>query len=183
MAGLAVSFAAGVWIVRWINPDTTMAVVLLFDTFGAMSGMFTLSGLLAAILIVAAGLLLYCSLAAVGGAMAGKQEDLSSANILFVMALVISFLVTLSGGVMGGEISSSNWMLYMPFTAVLAVPGQILLGGMQLWQAGISLLLILACTVLVTWGAGKLYGMLILYKGNKLNVGQIVKMLRDTRRK
>ena len=180
-AGLILGFAAGAWIVKEINPDTTMPVVLLLDTFGAVSGMFTLPGILAAVLIVAAGLLLYCSLAAVGGALAGKQEDLSSANILFIMALVISFLITLSGGALGGELASTSWMLYVPFTAVLAAPGQILLGGMQLWQAGISLILILACTVLVTWVAGKLYGLLILYKGNKLNAGQVVKMLQDSR--
>lgn len=179
-AGLILGFAAGAWIVKEIYPHTTMPVVLLLDTFGAMSGMFTLPGIVAAVLIVAAGLLLYCSLAAVGGAVAGKQEDLSSTNILFVMALVISFLVTLSGGALGGELASTNWMLYVPFTAVLAAPGQILLGGMQLWQAGVSLILILACTVLVTWIAGKLYGLLILYKGNKLGASQVMKMLRDS---
>lgn len=182
-AGLFAGFAGGAWLVKWINPDTAMPVVLLLDTFGAVSGMFTLLGTVAAVLIVAAGLLLYCSLAAVGGAVAGKQEDLSSANILFVMALVISFLITLSGGALGGELASTNWMLYVPFTAALAAPGQILLGGMQLWQAGISLILILACTVLVTWCAGKLYGLLILYKGNKLNLGQVIRMLKDSKGK
>ena len=41
---------------------------------------------------------LYCALAGIGGALASKTEDLSSANAIFTLILVVSFFGALAGG-------------------------------------------------------------------------------------
>ena len=123
------------------------------------------------------GFLLYCALAAVGGAIASKPEDLSTTNILFTMALVISFLLALSGGALQGELASTSWMLYMPFTALLVAPGMALLGEISIVQCLISLAIILLSALIVIRAAGHIYKMLIFYKGDPLSVQKVLKML------
>lgn len=178
MICLAGSFAAGTVVVKSIDPETDMLVIRLFDTFGQFSsGLFSITGIVFTILILIGGFLLYCSLAAIGGAMASKPEDLSTTNILFTVALVASFFCALSGGALEGTIASSNWMLYMPFTAILVVPGMALLGEMSVIQCLISLGLILFTGLVVIWVAGRIYKMLIFHKGDPLSVQKVLKMV------
>ncbi|MDY2628432.1 MAG: ABC transporter permease [Lachnospiraceae bacterium] len=175
---LAGSFAAGTMIVKTINPETDMLLIRLFETFGKLSGgLFSFTGILFTILILISGFLLYCALAAVGGAIASKPEDLSTTNILFTMALVISFLLALSGGALQGELASTSWMLYMPFTALLVAPGMALLGEISIVQCLISLAIILLSALIVIRAAGHIYKMLIFYKGDTLSVQKVLKML------
>ena len=42
--------------------------------------------------MIVAGFLLYCALSSIGGAMAGKPEDLSVTNVLFTVILVAKLL-------------------------------------------------------------------------------------------
>lgn len=178
MICLAASFAAGTMIVNSINPENDMLIIKLFDTFGQLSsGLFSVTGILFTILILIGGFLLYCSLAAIGGAMASKPEDLSTTNILFTLALVVSFFCALSGGALEGTIASTNWMLYMPFTAILVAPGMALLGEMSVIQCLLSLGLILTTALIVIWLAGRIYKMLIFHKGNPLSVQNVLKMI------
>lgn len=178
MICLAGSFAAGTAIVKSMDPETDMLVIRLFESFGQLSsGLFSVTGIAFTVLILIGGFLLYCSLAAIGGAMASKPEDLSTTNILFTMALVISFFCALSGGALEGTIASTNWMLYMPFTAILVAPGMALLGEMSVIQCLISLGLILLTALVVIWVAGRIYKMLIFHKGNPLSVQNVLKMV------
>lgn len=178
VACLVGSFAAGTALVKSINPENDMLLILLFDTFGKLStGLFSVTGIVFTILILISGFLLYCALAAVGGAIASKPEDLSATNFLFTMALVISFLLALFGGALQGELSATNWMLYMPFTAILVAPGMALLGEMSILQCLASLLLILLAALVVIWAAGRVYKMLIFHKGDPVSVKKVLGML------
>ena len=78
------------------------------------------------VLLLLSGFLLYCAIASIGGSAAGKQEDLSSTNVLFTMILVVSFLVSLAvGGVgIGSSGAASAWVYWVPFTSVLDAAGQ-----------------------------------------------------------
>lgn len=184
IAALMAGFAVGTYLTRQINPDTDMALIQLFDGFGQISGMFTVQGAVLACVMLAAGFLLYCSLAAIGGALAGKPEDLSSTNILFVLVLICSFLATLYGGGVGAEVpwevsSAVSWQAWVPFTAILVMPMRMLLGMASLSQSLISIGLVAAATVLLTLFAGKLYKMMSLYKGNPPGVKKILEMMKS----
>jgi ABC-type Na+ efflux pump permease subunit len=170
-------FTVGCACVRAINPDTTMVLVQFLGSLSLFSGIFSIGGILFAIAVFLAGFLLYCSLAALGGSLASKQEDLGTTNMLFTMALVISFMATLFGGVLEGNIT--DWMLYIPFTAVLTAPGEALLGNLSVLQGSISLGILIATTIVVVWVAGRVYTMLVMYKGNPPSFGKIVKMIRN----
>lgn len=183
IGGLAGGFALGTQLVRIINPQSDMAILQLFDAFGEISGMFTVSGVILALLMLAAGLLLYCSLAAIGGAVAEKPEDLSSTNMLFVMILIISFFATMYAGGTSADVpwDAVTWQVWMPFTAILVTPTKILLGGMTMPQALGSLGIVVLTAVLVTLLAGKLYKMMSLYKGNPPGPAKLMEMLKNDR--
>lgn len=180
IGGLFGGFALGVYFTKMVNPQTDMALIQLMDSFGEFSGMFTVSGVVLALLMLAAGLLLYCSLAAIGGAVAEKPEDLSNTNMLFVLVLLISFFATLFAGGTGSGVpwDGVTWQVWMPFTAILAAPTKILLGAMSVPEAAVSLGIVVATATLITVIAGKIYKMMSLYKGNPPGPKKLMEMLR-----
>lgn len=185
IAALVGGFAVGTYLVKMINPDTTMALLQLFEGFGQMSGMFTLWGIISAVVMLAAGFLLYCSLAAIGGALAGKPEDLSSTNMVFVMALIISFFATMYAGGVGSDLpwesSAISWQIWVPFTSILVMPTRMLLGWASAAEAAGSVGVVVLTAVLLTLFAGKLYKIMSLYKGNPPGPKKILEMMKSER--
>ena len=177
---LILGFAAGSALVRLINPDTTMALLAVFAFFGSISGVFSLAGAVVAVCMVLAGFLLYCAIAAIGGALAGKPEDLASTNWLFTLVLIVSFFCTLQSGFLSGETGGgTQWMDLVPFTAILITPSRILLGNVPVYIGLLSLALVLAATALLLLFAGRLYQMMSLYKGNPPKPRQLLGMLKS----
>lgn len=180
VAALVGGFGLGCVWVKAVNPDTQNPLVLFLDQLGQMEGLFSPGGWALALLLLAAGFLLYCSLAAIGGAAAGKPEDLSSTNLLFTLALVVSFFCVLYGGGMDlmGSGTGEDWMNWIPFTAILVTPSRLLLGQIPLWMGVCSLGLTVLCALALLWVSGKVYRMMALYKGNPPSLGKLFAMLR-----
>lgn len=180
IGGLFGGFALGIHFTKMVNPGTDMVLIQLVDSFGEFSGMFTASGVVLALLMLASGLLLYCSLAAIGGALAEKPEDLSSTNMLFVMVLIVSFFTTLYAGGTSADVpwDAITWQVWMPFTAILVAPTKILLGAMSIPEAVGSLGIVVASATLITMFAGKIYKSMSLYKGNPPSPKKIIEMMR-----
>lgn len=182
VACLVVSFAVGTAAVTALEPETDMLLIQLFRMFGEAGGLFTVPGIILSVLMILSGFLLYCSLAAIGGSMASKPEDLSNTNVVFTLALVVSFFAVLYGSTMGGGDytwggSGYTWQLYVPFTAMLVVPSEVLLGEISILTACISLGIMLVSTGIMIVLAGKVYRLLILRKGAPLSPGKLVKLL------
>lgn len=156
LAGLFGGFALGIHFTKMVNPNTDMILIQLVESFGEFSGMFTVSGVILALLMLSAGLLLYCSLAAIGGAIAEKPEDLSSTNMLFVMVLLVSFFATMFAGGAGSDVpwDAVTWQVWMPFTSILVAPTKILLGVMSIPEAALSLGIVVVTATLITIAAG-----------------------------
>lgn len=177
LGSLGLSFAIGMYGAKAINPDTTMAIIELFEMLREMTeGMFSPINCILAAVVIILGMLLYCSLAGIGGAMASKAEDLSSANMMFTLVLVVSFLATIYGGGMDG---ASNPILdWIPFTAVMVTPANALLGNIPLWQTLAVIGIIFATTVVITLVAGRVYKSLVFYRGDALRPNYILKVLK-----
>lgn len=165
--------------VRAVDPDSDMLVVLLMESFGAMTrGMFSVGGIVMTLLMILAGMLLYCSLAGIGGAISGKPEDLSSANVMFTLILVASFFACLAAGGLNGLSDGAGWMDWIPFTAVLVTPSRVLLGSVSLLKGFGCLLVILAVALALTVAAGRLYKLMALYRGDVPGPKKLLQLLR-----
>lgn len=156
------------------------ADALQFMTGGGWFGeLFSLPGIILAVLLLVSGFLLYCALASIGGSAAGKQEDLSSTNVLFTMILVVSFLVSLwAGGVgLGSEEAAAVWVYWVPFTSVLTLPGRLMLGEISPVVGAGSLIVSVGTTIVFLVLAAKIYKMMALYKGNPPTPAKLFRML------
>lgn len=178
---LAGGVAAGCAVVRAIHPDSDMLLLIFLDSLEPFQGMFTIPGVLLAVVMIISGFLLYCSLSAIGGSAAGKPEDLSSTNVLFTMVLVVSFLAALYAGGIGenGNGSFAGWLDYVPFTSILVTPSRMILGEVSVAAALISLILVLLASAICMLLAGKVYRAMALYKGNPPTPARLVQMLRQ----
>lgn len=180
LAALAGGFGLGSVLVRVINPESDMMILGIFDFFGETSGIFSIPGMLVALLIVIAGFFLYCSLAAIGGAMASKTEDLASTNALFSLVLVISFFIVLySGGVDSLGTSNITWQNWIPFMSILVTPARVLLGQTSVPEGLLSLAITVAVTAVLLYIAGRVYKMMALYRGKVPKLGQVLRMLKE----
>lgn len=180
LAGLALggSFAQA------INPDAGDPLGELFSLISSLTdGMFSAATLVAAVVMALLGVLLYCSLAAIGGSLASKQEDLSSTNVVFTLILIISFFAALYGGGIEGFGADGGWLKalldWIPFTAVMVTPSKILLGLIPLGYGLGSIALTAAMTILLVAAAGRIYKAMALYRGQLLSPKQIIKMVRE----
>lgn len=178
LSALAGGFLAGAAAVKALNPDTQMGLVAFLDLLGEIGSGLALPAVLTALLHILGGFLIYCGLAAIGGAIAGKQEELSSTNMLFVLFLIASFLLVLYTGGTGEMTQSSAWLTWMPFSATLVVPARVILGQITVGEALASLLVVLAFFLAIIYLAGRLYRSMALYKGKLPKPGEIARMLR-----
>ena len=172
-------FAGGIWLYKTIAPQQELGLITFFRSLRLFDGMFSLPAVLLAVGIILGGFLIYCALSGVGGALAGKAEDLSSTNVLFSMALVVSFLCCLLGGSGEGIISQARWLDFVPFTAIMVTPARVLLGEVNLGMGALTLVIVLVTAVLLCVLAGKVYRMMSLYKGDPPSVQKLFVMLKE----
>lgn len=177
LAALLGGIAAGEALLLAVHPASSSGFLSFLTALRGMGGYFDPLGVAVGIALMLSGFLLYCSLAAVGGALASKPEDLSSTNGLFTMALVFSFLICLfGGGLMSGEGVSAGWVDWVPFTAILATPSRLMLGQSPALAGLGSLGLVLLTALLFCALAGKLYQMMSFYRGNPPKPKQLLEL-------
>ena len=180
---LRLGFAAGGGLAQSLNPEAVNPLTEVLELAAYITdGMFSAGTLIAALVMALLGVLLYCSLAAIGGALAGKQEDLSSTNIVFTMILIISFFAALYGGGIEGFGADGGLLKtlldWIPFTAVMVTPSKILLGLIPLGYGLGSIALTAAVTIVLVAAAGRLYKAMSLYKGQVPSPKDILKLIR-----
>ena len=180
---LLIGFGAGGGLAQLINPDAGNPLAEILDLAAALTdGMFSAGTLIAALVMALLGVILYCSLAAIGGSLAGKQEDLSSTNVMFTLILIISFFAALYGGGIEGFGADGGLLKtlldWIPFTAVMVTPSKILLGLIPLGYGLGSIALTAAVTIVLVAAAGRLYKAMSLYKGQVPSPKDILKLIR-----
>lgn len=165
----------GTAILRAMLPDA--ATGQLSALFSQLEGLFSPTGVVIALLCMVFGFILYCALAAVGGALASKPEDLSSTNGIFTMALVISYLLALFSGT--GMVSDAEWLVYFPFTSILVTPGRAITGSLSPLNGFISVVIVALTAFVVILLAGKVYTLMAFYRGNPPKLSDLPKLLKS----
>lgn len=180
---LLLGFAAGGGLAQSLNPEAVNPLTEVLELAAYITdGMFSAGTLIAALVMALLGVLLYCSLAAIGGALAGKQEDLSSTSVAFTMVLIISFFASMYGGGIEGFGADTGWFKTMldwiPFTAVMVTPSKLLLGLIPLGYGLGSMALTAVVTLLLVAAAGRLYKAMALYRGKVPSFKDVIRLLR-----
>ncbi len=160
--------------VEIMNPDTKNMVVTFFNNFDTM-GLFRPVSVVIAILTLLFGIIFYSSIATICGAISSTKEEAASNQGLFIMVLIVSFYFVLFAGLKGEDVAT--WMYIVPCTSAMVLPAGVCSGTVSTAIAAIGLLVMIITTVMLVILAGKLYTMMALYKGNKVNISKAMKML------
>lgn len=179
LLSLVGGFATGTALVKSLNPETDMAIIKIFSSLSEIGSLFTPFGIVISVLFIVLGFFLYCALSAIGGAISEKPEDLSANNVLFTGIMAVSFLAVVFTGPLYTGKEAPAVLDYIPFTSILTVPTQLLLGNISILQALISLFLIIATTAGIVVLAGKLYKVFALYKGRFPGIKKAIMLLRS----
>lgn len=177
MAG-ALGFRLGTAVVRSFFPDSE--IIDLINNLSGLKGIFSPAGILIALLMIIVGFLLYCSMAAIGGAMASKPEDLSSTNIIFTLSVIASFFLAMYAGGASGMVSTAKWLIYFPFTAILVTPGRAMTSIISVPEGIISTGLVAVLAFAFVIIAGRIYEMMSFYRGNPPTPAKVFQILRDS---
>ena len=165
---------AGVKAVDAINPNADFKVVTFLKSIGKM-GIFKPADVLIALLVLIFGLVFYCSLSAMGGAISSTKEEAASNQSLFIILLVVSFYLVMMFGL--DSSSTPIWMYLFPGTSAMMLPACVCTGVISTGLAAAGLGIMFVSTVLLLWIAGRMYTVMALYSGKKMNFVSAFKMI------
>ena len=170
------------------SQDSASDIVVITDAIsGSSESLFSLPGIVLAVILIALGFLLYLSLGAISGALATKAEDLAKTNYVFMIVIIISTMLSIS--VIMPDKSGSNpilneaapWQQFFPFTAIMVAPARFVLGVFSGGSAVLTLLLMVLAVVLLTVLSAVIYKGLVLYRGEIPTPKKLIAMLKQTR--
>lgn len=115
------------------------------------------------------GYTLYAMMNAVCGATVSKIEDLNSAMMpVMLIALISFYFAYFSALVSSGDSIMQKIILYVPFTAPFAIPYRLLTSGIPAADIAISILLLLAAIVVISWFSMRIYSASVLNYGQRI---------------
>ena len=174
LAGLAGGAVVGVKVFTSMIGVQGNVVSSFVSSFGDM-GLFKPVNVIVGILALIFGIIMYASLSAVAGSISSTREEAASNQSLFVMILLFSFYAALFKGI--NTTNPAIWLYLFPFTSAMVLPSGICSGVISTGVAVAGLAILIASSLGLIILAGKLYKMMALYKGNKVNIGKAIKML------
>jgi ABC-type Na+ efflux pump permease subunit len=174
LAGLAGGTVVGVKVFTSMIGVQGNVVSSFVSSFGEL-GLFKPVNVIVGILALIFGIIMYASLSAVAGSISSTREEAASNQSLFVMILLFSFYAALFKGI--NTTNPAIWLYLFPFTSAMVLPSGICSGVISTGVAVAGLAILIASSLGLIILAGKLYKMMALYKGNKVNIGKAIKML------
>ncbi len=152
------------------------------EIMGALPGLFNAGSIIAIIVILILGFLFYALLAGLVGAGVSRSEDLAAAIQPLMMVAMLGFFLSYMSAVFNEDGSGNIVMTisrYIPISSPFALPSAILLGEMSGVETVISIAFLALLTALTALLVSKVYETIILYSGNPLKLGQILKMAKN----
>lgn len=172
-------------------PETDNDTVQMITEVSKQATSISPIGVLVSVVFLALGFLLYLSLSSVAGAMASKTEDLNKTNVIYVLVIVGSMLLCMSQPNAAEAVDSSSasmvsdalWLKFFPFTAILVMPSELILGSVSAGVTVGSIACLVTGVLLLLAAAAAIYKMLVLYRGEPPKPKQLLAMWKDSRKK
>lgn len=143
-----------------------------------LKGYLSPLNLLIALLLIFMGILMYCTISSISGAISSKKEDLAATNGIFALIIVACFLICMFGGGLKSVSPKNAWMDFVPFTSVMVSPARLMLGEIPISTGFISFGLMFVTTLIFAFISGKFYVGLALYKGKVPSPKELIALLK-----
>lgn len=173
-------YYVGSLIAKSINPNYTDVIAKAFASIRAVTGAsaMTIVPVILSLLVLFLGLLLYYSIAGIGGSVVTKPEEIGSANAVITFPVLIFWLIGYMAAMSQNE-ATLTVCRYIPFAAPFTATAEILVGKISILNGALIALEMFVCTLLMVWIAGKIYRGLVLYSGEKLSIRKVIGVLRS----
>ena len=173
-------YYVGSLIAKSINPNYTDVIAKAFASIRAVTGAsaMTIVPVILSLLVLFLGLLLYYSIAGIGGSVVTKPEEIGSANAVITFPVLIFWLIGYMAAMSQNE-ATLTVCRYIPFAAPFTATAEILVGKISILNGALIALEMFVCTLLMVWIAGKIYRGLVLYSGEKLSIKKVFGVLRS----
>lgn len=148
----------------------------------ALPGLFNAGSIAAIIITMLLGFLFYALLAGLVGAGVSRSEDLANAIQPLMMVAMVGFFLSYMSSAFNYDGEGNIVMTlsrYIPISSPFALPGAIIMGEMTGVETLVSVSLLAVLTGLMVLLVSKVYENIILYSGNPLKLGQIIKMAKQ----
>ncbi len=139
--------------------------------------------LLYTVLFFVLGYFLYAFLYGALGSLANRSEDVNTLSMPVTFLFLIGFFVVLFS-MMGDGVDSGlmKFCSYFPFTSPMAMFCRVAMGNVPLWGVILSVVLLLAATVLVGLLCSAVYRLGVLLYGKPPKPGELIRMLKNQKK-
>jgi ABC-2 type transport system permease protein len=155
----------------------TVLIVAICSMGLSMVGLSDLLALLTApmwwyVVFFLVGFVMYAAMFCGAGALVSRLEDLGSASSPILMLVMAPYILVLA---LNQSPVAMTIMSYVPFTAPVAMPVELVTGGAGTLDALISLAILVGTTVVVTLAAVRIYVNSVLQTGSRIKVRQALR--------
>ena len=151
---------------------------------GILSNM-TIANAVVSIVLIALGLVFYATLAGLCGAMVSKMEELQDSLKYFTAVSLIGMYAAIAA-IISMQKSATNVFVrfceLFPLTSPMTTPGALIIDVAPLSYALIAVAILLVLDLLVLRFAAGVYEGLITNMGNRMTPGDVIKMLKTTKK-
>lgn len=165
----------GNFVARCLYPEYQNSVIQVITYLRENIGETSLSlpSMILAFLFFCVGFLFYCVISGFAGCIVTKPEDIPSSQAVFQFPIIVSWIFAFIAPLNGSK-GLQTVLRYIPFTSPFCVPAELAIGNIGLVEGIISMVILLASSLLVIVLGGKVYKGLALYTGQKLTFRNIL---------
>ena len=124
------------------------------------------------------GYFLYSSLFAAVGAMCRNLQEATQAQTPLIILIVVPFVIQMST-IEGGGVAWMDWLALFPFFSPIMMYPRAVMGAVPWWMVGASIVLMALTVWGTSWVAGRIYKVGILSQGNRPNLRELVRWVRQ----
>jgi ABC-type uncharacterized transport system permease subunit len=149
----------GDWIAKEINPDYSNSLVEIMKLIrdSSVGNAFSVESIVFAVIILLLGFAFYCIFMGQVTAFVGKAEELSNLTGIYVIPVLISFMLSYMGPLMGFSDGLLTVLRYIPFTAAYLLPSDVLLGNVTLLETVLPCIILVVVSGVLLYTSGKVY--------------------------
>lgn len=180
VAALLAGIVAGGFIVKGMYPEAEsgLGVVVEFMRTNIGESAFSPIAVVLALVTFCCGFLFYCVLSGMAGSMVSRPEEAANTQSIFTLPIIVSWLVCYFGSLMEKEallIVTRN----VPFTIPFCVPVDLLTGAIGIGQGLLSMVILVAFSLLIIMLSGRIYKGLVLYTGERVTFKNLLGILKN----
>ncbi len=124
------------------------------------------------------GYLLYSSLFAAVGAMCKNLQEASQAQAPLIIVIIVPFMMQMMT-IEGNAMEWMNWMALFPFFSPIMMYPRAVMGDVPAWMVVVSIVLNALTVWGAAWVAGRIYKVGILSQGNRPNLRELLRWIRE----